>query len=65
MTTDKATPRTAGRLGGLASAANMTPEQRQARARRAHLAGAVRAVITNLDRLTEEQTAQLRAALCP
>ena len=41
--------------------AAMTPEQRTARARKAHLASAVNAVVNRAPELTPEQTERLRA----
>ncbi|MEW2141373.1 hypothetical protein AB0869_00975 [Micromonospora vinacea] len=46
---------------GRASAASMTPEQRRERARKAHLASAVNAVVARAPELTPDQAAKLRA----
>ena len=54
-----------GRAGGHVAAARMTPEQRRERARKAHLAGAVNAVVANAPSLTTEQVAKLRAVFAP
>lgn len=51
----------AGRRGALAVAERMTPEQRRARARKAHLASAVSAVVNRAPDLSVEQTEKLRA----
>lgn len=50
-----------GRLGGLAAAANMTPEQRTCRARRGHLASAVRVVTSRWEDLSPDQRREIAA----
>ena len=52
-----------GRIGGKTAAARMTPEQRRERARNAHLASAVKAVVDRAPELTPEQIDRLRAIL--
>ncbi|MFG1871893.1 hypothetical protein [Micromonospora arborensis] len=54
-----------GRTGGRTAAARMTPEQRRERARKAHLASAVAAVVNRAPELTTEQVAKLRAVFAP
>lgn len=54
-------PTVSGRRGGLKAAERMTPEQRKERARKAHLAGAVKAVVDRAPELTPEQVTELRA----
>ncbi|MEV0898370.1 hypothetical protein [Actinoplanes sp. NPDC049802] len=49
-----------GALGGRARSEKLTPEQRREQARRAHLAGAVKAVVDRAPELTPEQVSKLR-----
>lgn len=49
------------RARSLAAHAAMTPEQRTERARKAHLASAVNAVVNRAPELTPDQVAKLRA----
>lgn len=52
-----------GRMGGRQGAANMTPEQRQARASKAYLTGAINTILRRAGELAEDQREQLRQAL--
>jgi hypothetical protein len=49
------------RKGGLIAADRMTPEQRRERSRKAHLAGAVNAIVKRAPELTAEQVSRLSA----
>jgi hypothetical protein len=48
----------------VAASTTLNPEQRSARASKAHLAGAVNAVVAKAPQLTEEQITRLRALFC-
>jgi hypothetical protein len=53
----------AGRRGGHARAAAMTPEERQQAARAARLARTVKSIVDRAPELTEDQKQAIRAAL--
>lgn len=53
----------AGRRGGHARAAALTPERRRASAKKARLSGLVNAVARRVDELTEPQKGRLLGAL--
>ena len=53
----------AGRRGGYARAAALTPQQRHQAARAARLARTVKAVVDRAPELTEDQKQAIRAAL--
>ncbi len=53
-----------GRRGGLARSAAMTAEERRKVARKAHLAGAVNAVVNRREELAEEQVERIRSEYC-
>lgn len=63
MSKSTATPQQRGALGGRARHASLTPEQRAAVMLPVRLAGAVTTVLKNVDSLTDDQVADLRAAL--
>lgn len=49
----------------MAASKNLTAEQRRERARKAHLASCVAAVVARAPELTPEQAAKLRAVFAP
>lgn len=49
----------------MAASKTLTPEQRRERARKAHLASAVNAIVARAPELTPDQAARLRAIFGP